>query len=290
MRNQLQNLIFGKNSTTTVLILFAFFAFVGLGCRFGGNAETKPIPSAYLGDWEGQDGTTLSIRADGKGDYRSGNTKLEGATAEIDEAAKTVSVTFLGMGKTLKIDEPPAGDRMKLDGITFRRKGGFSTSTTGDSSSDTTSNSSSTKTIPFPSDNDSASSDAPTNSDAPTKSEVESLVKETMAEFATAVRDEDFSEFHANSSQEFQASYTPDYLKTVFQTYLDNKNVVLPVLNSVDNASAAFSEGPIVRQEKGLDILVANGSFPTRPRKAQFETEYKMQDGAWKIMKFKIKM
>jgi len=45
-----------------------------------------------------------------------------------------LSVTFFGIGPTLKIDSPPSGDEMKLGGVVYRR-GGFSTLTDSDKSS-----------------------------------------------------------------------------------------------------------------------------------------------------------
>lgn len=276
MKTKIGKFFVGRDSKVTVLLIFSLFIFVGLGCR-GGSSDSKPIPAAYLGDWEGQDGSTLSIRADGKGDYRAGSTKVEGGTAEVDETAKTVSVTFFGIGKTLKIDQPPAGDQMKLDGVMYRRKGGFSTTTTGQDTA-------STSSTPFSSSGDTSSGDAPS------KSEVEALVKESMADFADALEQGDFTDFHANSSKDFQSTFTPEQLKTTFQTYLNNKNIVLPVLNSVPNTSATFTDGPRIRTENGLKIVVANGSFPTKQRTTKFETDYIWRNGEWKLLKFKINM
>lgn len=276
MKTKIGKFFVGRDSKVTVLLIFSLIIFVGLGCR-GGNSDSKPIPAAYLGDWEGQDGSTLSIRADGKGDYRAGSTKVEGGTAEVDETAKTVSVTFFGIGKTLKIDQPPSGDQMKLDGVMYRRKGGFSTTTTGQDTA-------STSSTPFSSSGDTSSGDAPS------KGEVEALVKESMADFANALEQGDFTDFHANSSKDFQSTFTPEQLKTTFQTYLNNKNIVLPVLNSVDGTTATFTDGPRIRTENGLKIVVANGSFPTKQRTTKFETDYIWRNGEWKLLKFKINM
>jgi hypothetical protein len=276
MNTKIGKFLFGRDSKVTILLIFSLFVFVGLGCRGGRSSDAKPIPPAYLGDWEGQDGSTLSIRADGKGDYRSGGTKVEGGNAEVDEAAKTVSVTLFGFGKTLKIDQPPTGDQMSLDGIVYRRKGGFTTTTERDTAS--------TSNTPFSSGSNTSSGDVPS------KSEMEALVKESMADFADAIEQGDFTAFHANSSRDFQSTFTPEQLKTTFQTYLNNKNIVLPVLNSVDNTSATFTDGPRLRTENGLKIVVANGSFPTKQRTTRFETDYIWRDGEWKLLKFKVNM
>lgn len=276
----------GKDSKITLLLIFSLFIFVGLSCKRGSKTNTKPIPQAFLGDWEGQDGATLSIRADGTGDYHAGSTKVDGGTAEVNEAERTLSVTFFGIGKTMKIDQPPSGDQMKLDGVTFRRKGGFTTST---STSDSTSNSKSDS--PFSSDTPPLSKTTPSSrGDAPPDSEVESLVKETMTDFADAIEKEDFSDFRTTTSKDFQVSYTAAQLKASFQTFVDKKDQVLPSLNAVDESSVSFTDGPRIRTEKGYKILVANGIFSTRPYPVQFETEYELEKGAWKILKIKVKM
>jgi hypothetical protein len=278
MNNKIRKFFFGGDSKVTVLLILSLFIFVGLACK-GRSGDAKPIPAAYLGEWEGQDGTQLSIRADGKGDYRSGGTKVEGGTAEVDEAAKTVSVTFFGIGKTLKIDEPPAGDRMKLDGINFRRKGGFSSS---DTASPKTNDSTSGNT-PFSKNSDSSDS-------APTNSEVDSLVKQTMADFTDAVEREDFTDFHSNGAEAFQSAYTPEQVKTAFQIFIDKKNTFLPSLNSVDETTANFSSPPRVSSQNNVELLTAEGFFPTRPAKVQFTAEYIKEGGSWKMLKFRVRL
>lgn len=282
MRNQLQNLFFGKSTKLTVLILFALFAFVGLGCK-GSKTDTKPIPAAYLGDWEGQDGSTLSLRGDNSGDYRSGSTKVENGTAEVDETAKTVSITFVGIGKTLRIDQAPTGSEMKLDGVTYRRKGGSTTSSSPNSSS-------SPSTISTPPVSSPPTTNNSGNGDAPSDREVETLVKETLEDFGDAVEKEDFTDFRFKTSKDFQVSYTPATLKASFQAFINQKDRVLPSFSSMSGSSATFTDGPRIRTEKGYKILVANGRMSTSPSPVQFETEYELEKGEWKILKIKVIM
>lgn len=279
MRRQLKSLLTGKNSLVNLLLILAVCLGVGLACRGSRDADAKPIPPAYLGDWEGQDGATLSIRADGKGDYRAGSTKVEGGTAEVDEAAKTVSVTFFGIGKTLKIDQPPAGNQMKLDGVVFRRKGGFAVEDSGFENNQNTADSKVDKSTP-----------ANASKDAPPVEEVENLVKDSLADFAGAVDAEDFNNFRANTSRDFQATYSADLLKTTFSVFIDKKEAALPSLNDIANQSPSFTDGPRIRTERGAKILVATGSFPSKPYAVQFENEYQLEKGSWKLFKIKVKM
>lgn len=279
----------GSDTKVTVLLILSLFLLVGLGCRGIGKSETKLIPPAYLGEWEGQDGSEISLRADGTGDYRAGGTKIEGGTAEVDENAKTISVTFFGMGKTLKIDEPPTGDRMKLEGVAFRRKGGFSTSSI--ERTDQSNAQESNGGLPFPADKESGSDKSGSGGDEePSKSEVESLVKDSIGNFAEAVEQGDFTDFHSRTSERFQAQFSPAQLEKTFEAFIQKKEQVLPSLNSVGGASADFTKGPEMRGGASDKILTADGTFATRPYPVQFETEYEMENGEWKLRKIRVKM
>jgi len=274
MKNLTREFIFGRNAKVSAFFVLGIFLLVGLGCFGSGRSDgSNSIPPAYFGDWTGTDGSTLSIRADGKGDYRSGNTKVDGGSVEVDEAAKELSVTFIGIGPTLKIDSSPSGDEMKLGGVVYRRKGEFSTLTE------------SNKSVPTKSVSTSESKD-----DAPPDGEVEDLVKGTMQDFTDAVEREDFTDFLNSTSKDFQASYKADQLKDSFASFITQKDKVLPILNSIGENSAEFSSPPRVRTEKGFKILVAEGKFPTSPNTTKFETEYEWEKGNWKILKIKVRL
>ena len=87
------------------------------------------VPQKYWGKWQGQDGTLVWIRSDGKGDYKGGNTSVTGGNVLVDEKARRLSIKFWMFGKELRIDQPPAKKgneiEMKLDGMLFRKIEGF---------------------------------------------------------------------------------------------------------------------------------------------------------------------
>lgn len=94
--------------------------------------ETTPLPAGqmvFTGDWQGQDGTTLSIRADGSGTYKSGNTSIDGGQVRIDETAKSLTISMGPFKKTYSLDEWPreleGATYMTLGGMAFRRTAGF---------------------------------------------------------------------------------------------------------------------------------------------------------------------
>ncbi|HVF47169.1 MAG TPA: hypothetical protein VNA17_06360 [Pyrinomonadaceae bacterium] len=145
----------------------------------------------------------------------------------------------------------------------------------------------------------SSNSDAPSSPAAntttgsntvPSNSEVEQMVKETTAQFADAVNSGDFSDLYENASSDFQSTYTVDQVKTAFKTYTDKKSFVVPILRKVQSSNATFSPSPSIRTEKGLNILVASGTFPTKPVKARFDYEYVNRGGDWKLLKLVINL
>lgn len=280
MKNFMREFIFGGNAKASVLFVIGVLVFVGLGCFGGGkSSSSKPVPSEYYGSWTGSDGSTISIRGDGKGDYKSGGTTVDGGSVEIDDAKKELSITFFGIGPTLKIDSPPAGNEMKLNGVTYKRNGGSTTTT------DTK-----TTTSDTPEPKKSVALNDKADGDTPSDDEVESLVKGTIADFAEGVEDEDFISLYTNASKDFQASYTAPQLKSNFVSFTLQKDKVVPILKGVEDASAKFTSPPSVRTEKGYKILTADGEFPTRPNTTKFETEYELQKGSWKLLKFKIQL
>ncbi|MBK9165419.1 MAG: hypothetical protein IPM21_16220 [Acidobacteria bacterium] len=91
---------------------------IGLGLACGGG---DPVPQAYQGDWIGTDGSTIYMYGDGKAGFKVGGKSVDGGGAEIDNAAKTLTISLFGISQTWKIDEEPADGEMKLSGVVYRR-------------------------------------------------------------------------------------------------------------------------------------------------------------------------
>ena len=124
----------------------------------------------------------------------------------------------------------------------------------------------------------------------PSESALQAMVKETTSDFADAIENDDFSEIYAKSSQDFQSTYTQDQMRNVFKTFIDKRAQVLPSLRKAATTNAVFSPPPSIRTEKGLSILVLEGSFPSKPFAVKFEYEYVYRDGEWKMLKLVVKM
>lgn len=280
MKNLVGNLIVGRNVKFNVLLVLTLFAFVGLGCFGSGrNKDAKPIPQAYLGDWSAPDGSTLSIRGDGTGDYRSGGKKVEGGTAEVDEAAKTVSITFFGIGETLTINEPPKGDTMKLNGMTFKRRGGANIA-------DTNTSDNSVKDKPAKKESTSTTKANAAKYEVPEDEEMQELTRTALLDFNEGVQQEDFTDFHSKISRIWQRQTTPEKLNQSFSDFITKKIDI----SDVGTREASFSPPPAVETDTavGAKLLVASGCYDTTPRPTTFTLKWIPEGKEWKLVGIEV--
>ena len=276
MKNIVGKFFVGRNAKANVLLVLCAFAFVGLGCFGSGKGkDAKPIPAAFLGDWTGQDGSTISIRADGTGDYHSGGTKIDGGTAEVNEAEKTLSITFFGIGKTLKIDSPPSGDTMKLEGVTYKRKGGFSVADNKSSTDD------SSKKTPAPASTTKANA---AKWEVPDDAEMQEMSRTALMDFNEAVQDGDFTDFHTKISKTWQKQTTPDKFNTAFSEFI-NKKVDI---SSISSSEAQYSPAPSAQQDLGMKKLIAKGCYDVSPRPVGFTLKWIPEGKEYKLFGIEV--
>lgn len=278
MKNFVGKLFVGRSAKFNVLLVLCLFAFVGLGCFGSGKSkDAKPIPAAFLGDWQGQDGSSLSIRADGTGDYRSGGKKVEGGTAEVSEADKTISITFFGIGETLKIDSPPQGDTMKLNGVTYKRKGGFSVADTNSSDSKSDSSNKKEKTT-------STTKANAAKYEVPEDEQMQEMTRTALMDFNEAVQDGDFASFHSTISKTWQKQTTPEKFNQVFSEFISKKVDI----SGVGSRDADFSPTPSVEMDGGAKKLIAKGCYDTSPRPVKFVLKWIPEAKEWKLFGIEV--
>jgi hypothetical protein len=131
-------------NTPALLLSLGIILVVALAC---GGSKVPP-PSGYVGAWTGADGSTITIRGDGSGDYKSGGTSVSGGSVTVDEAGKSLKIAFAGMGPSFTIDKAPSGGQMTLSGVVYKNGSASSSSSgtsTAPSNSAPPSNSSSNK-------------------------------------------------------------------------------------------------------------------------------------------------
>lgn len=100
----------------TASIALAVLLTIGLACGGG-----KPVPQAYQGNWVGSDGSTIYMHGDGSAGFKLGSKSVDGGGAEIDEGAKTLTISLFGISNTWKIDQPPSGNVMVLSGTRYTK-------------------------------------------------------------------------------------------------------------------------------------------------------------------------
>jgi hypothetical protein len=239
-----------SNTSINLIIALGLLVLVGFAC--GGSG--KPAPAGYVGFWTGGDGATMTIRADGTGDYKSGgavNTSVSGGTVAINDAEKTLSIKFVGIGPTFKIDKPPSGDQMTLSGVVYK-KGGVAAAL-----------------------------------EMPAEPELQDLVKATMMDFNDAVQSGDFTDFHKKAAKKWREQNTAEEIKDAFKTFVDNKENFN--LKPISGMKATFEPAPTFEPLGDEKALALTGSYPTTPKKLRFELKYLKDDGSWRVASIRIR-
>ncbi len=275
MKNLMRELVFGKGAKASAIFVFGILAFVGLGCFGGKSSSSKPVPSEYFGDWKGSDGSTISIRSDGKGNYKSGGTTVDGGSVEIDDAKKELSITFFGIGPSLKIDSAPSGDEMKLGGVVYKKSGGGSTTTT-DTKKTVADTTPTTKESP---DKNSFEKADASRGEIPEGDELQTMAQKTLVEFNDAIQADDFTDFFQSISKLWQRQSSPAKLKETFQKFIDRKFDI----GEVRTMEADFTSKPRVDDSKGFKELILEGRYDTSPNPTKFELKYTPEGKNWKL-------
>lgn len=139
-----------------------------------------------------------------------------------------------------------------------------------------------------------SSSDNPfsTNSsddgDMPGDALLKALVKETTADFAYSISEEDFSKMYEKTSTDFQSTYTVDQFKNLFADFIKQKRTLLPILSKAVSTDPEFSSPPRIRTENNLSVLVVEGKYATKPLPVTFNYEYVKRNGRFKLLVLKV--
>lgn len=263
MKNLASAFLTRRNSRLDLVCAILILLVLVLGCsdsgdsNSGGDTEKKIVPPAYIGVWAGQDGSTVTLRNDGSGDYKSGGKSVNGAAVEIDEAAKEIRFTLLGFDSgRYKIDQSPAGNRMKLDGMEYRRTAGFSTE-------------------------DSENKTDAASGEVPTEDELRPIAGKTIRDFDIALQQGDFADFYSTVSETWQSQMTAADLDKAFAPIAAQKN------NYKLKADA-----PLVFSSKSAlkdDVLEINGSYQNvKGKNIPFRLRYIKESGDWKLLGIRL--
>lgn len=250
-----------KNLVSGAIAIFVVAIFV-VGCGLGGSST--PPPAEYVGSWTGADGSNLTIRSDGSGDLKSGGSEVTNGSVEVKDGK--LSVTLVGIGKTMTIDEEPKSGKMKLDGIVFSQNGSSQTD-----KNDGDKTSSSTK------------ADA-SKSEVPSDNEAQEMARATLLEFNKAIQNEDFTDFYDSISKTWQKEITPEKFKEAFSAFIEKKVDI----SGISSEDATFTTQPEVKKEQGFDMLTLEGEYDTKPSKTKFELKYIPEGNEWKLSRIRV--
>jgi hypothetical protein len=269
-----RKLFLGNSAGLSLMLAATVFAFVGLGCFGGSRSASKLVPSDYIGEWTGSDGSTLSLKSDA-GSYKSGNYSVDNASVDVDEAAKTLKLTFFGVAaKEFKIDQSASGNTMKLDGVTYKKAGGGSATNSpmpGMSMSPTS------KTTSTGSNSTSHANAA--KGETPADDELQKMVKDDLLAFNDAIQAGDFSDFHKRISTLWQKQTSPEKFNQSFHEFIERKIDI----SKISSEEATFSPEPSVDASKGTKILVVEGRYNTSPLPTKFQIKYVPEGREWKM-------
>lgn len=118
----------------------------------------------------------------------------------------------------------------------------------------------------------------------PSTEQQNALVKQTLKDFAKAIDSGDFSSFSSTVSKQFQAAGSEDKLKNSFQGMIDNKDVLVPIMQSADSKTPQFTTPPSMENEGSNYTMRYKGNFPTDPLKTYFDFKYLWQESQWKLL------
>lgn len=122
----------------------------------------------------------------------------------------------------------------------------------------------------------------------PDENLLKAIVKETTADFAYAISEDDFSKIYGKSAPELQKTYTEQQFKDTFSDFTRQKSTLLPILSRAVTSDPVYDGEPKFRTEKGHKILVVDGKYPTKPMPVTFGYEYVKRDGTWKLLVLKV--
>jgi len=153
----------------------------------------------------------------------------------------------------------------------------------GNTSSSSNSSNSGKNDTPFSSSSDDDDADGVPGDDL-----LNALVAETTADFAYSISEGDFQKMYDKASTDFQSTYTKDQMQDFFKDFIAKKRQILPILNKANDMKPEYSPKASIRTEQGLDILVVNGKYATKPVPVTFNYEYVKRGGSWKMLVLKV--
>ena len=110
----------------------------------------------------------------------------------------------------------------------------------------------------------------------PEDGELRRMTDVALRDFARAVNQADFTDFHGTLSELWKNQITPERLLEIFHTFVDQE-ADLTVLSQFE---PVFSEAPVIDDN---DLLVLTGYYPTQPSICHFTLKYTYEHPRWML-------
>jgi hypothetical protein len=167
---------------------------------------------------------------------------------------------------------------MVLDGVTFNSSGGGSNST---DSGNTSAPGTDDPTTPGTGGTNGATPGSGSAeggfaaNGVPDKATSTALANVSLTLFKASVDAEDFSAFHAASSEALQKVQTPESIKTAFKVFIDSKSLLDPIAGGNPDVETAN-----VTPEGNLEL---EGDYAGASPPMKFKLTYVNENGQWKL-------
>jgi hypothetical protein len=110
------------------------------------------------------------------------------------------------------------------------------------------------------------------------------LALRSLLDFNEAIRRADFTSFHAGLARPMREKFTPQQLREVFKTFVDQKIDLTPI-GAVEPVFESREARPSASGE-----LALKGRFPTRPSEVQFDLAYITEGGEWRLIGINVRV
>jgi len=115
----------------------------------------------------------------------------------------------------------------------------------------------------------------------PTEAELIAMTDHSILMLGRAINTADFQSFYSECSNVWQKQTTPDALKEVFKSFLDQK-IDLTMARGI---KPEFGEKPAIDSN---GVLIVKGLYPVQQSRLNFTFKYIQETGLWKLVGTKV--
>lgn len=238
-----------RGPVVELILVGTVLAAACIGC--GGEPFKRP-GADLLGIWTAE-GTSINIKNETTADLIGKNTVIVNGDVRLYKDGRDLMIGDQGVFKTFKIDTPPSGGQMTLDGVVFKRGGQM-----------------------------------PASDKVPGDAEIEARIKDTIANYARAVEAGSLGDFFKDKKDQYDKDLDEQQLKTI--RGMGDRG--LASLRGVAGSTVKFARPPMVGIDSQGGVIWLKGSFDSKPSGVTFEAIYVLEkrSNEWIITSLQINL